>query len=415
MHTEQITEAYAAVHAAPVVLPEPRPKVTRDQQRLNEIERVFRRFMHFPHEHAYTVATLWVAHTHLRDKEENFLPYVTPRLYFGSKRPGCGKTLALELATLMSFNGEMTLNPTEPGLVSKLHNDKATVGLTEIDKFFGERGSSKDGHKAVINGGYKKGATVDRERGGVTEKRRIHGPMALDGKNAKRFLEEDGPFDAVRSRSVPVLLERKPNDAAVAEYDPQRDEKRLRAISTRMAEWGVRNARVILSLNIDPLVPAGDYAPRDKETWRVLFQVAAFVGGDWIERVVAAFMAMVMGEWGEQDAPTLSYAEELLHAARGAYEAGQTFLPTRVLIQRLRELDGWWGDEWTSPRAAAMGLADELGTFGIEATREYVEGKRERGYALVDLLDVDQPEGDDEPQAPTTPVDEWDWSELDED
>jgi len=386
-------------------------RITKEQQRLNEIEAIFRRFMHFPHEHAYTVATLWVAHTHLRDKEENFLPYVTPRLYFGSKRPGCGKTQAMELAALMSFNGELTLNPTEPGLVSKFHNDKATVCLTEIDKFFGERGGSKEGHKAVINGGYRRNATVDRERGGVTEKRRIHGPMALDGKNAKRFLEEDGPFDAVRSRSIAIILDRKPDDVHVAEYDPQRDEQRLRAISARLAEWGTRNARHILARNINPLVPAG-IKNRDKETWRVLFQVAAHVGGEWVDRVTAAARAIVLGEWGDDAPRKLSYAEELLAAARGAYSPDEHFLPTRTLVARLMGVDGWWRQEWCSPRAASMSLADELGTFGVAATREYVDGRQERGYALLELLDVDdEPEPEDEP---VVDVAEWDWSELDD-
>lgn len=387
-----------------------RPRVTRDQQRLNEVESVFRRFMHFPHEHAYTVATLWVAHSHLRTAEGDFLPYVTPRLYFGSTSPGCGKTQALELTTLMGFNGEVTLNPTEPGLVSKFHNDKATVGLTECDQFFGARGGSKEGHKAVINGGYRKGATVDRERGGVTEKRRIHGPMALDGKNAKRFLEKDGPFDAVRSRSIAIILDRKPEGAKVAEYDPQRDEKRLHSISTRLAEWGVRNARTILALNVDPLIPAGIHS-RDKETWRVLFQVAAFVGGDWVDRVTAAARALVLGEWGEDETPVRSYAEQLLDAVRGTYGPGETFLPVATLIQRLLTVDGWWRQEWTNPRAASMSLADELATFGIEGSRAYVEGRQVRGYALVALLDV---EDEPEPAEPTAEPAEWDWSELDD-
>jgi hypothetical protein len=388
-----------------------RPRVTRDQQRLNEIEHVFRRFMHFPHEHAYTMATLWVAHSHLRTKEGDFLPYVTPRVYFGSMRPNCGKTLALELTTLMSYRGEMTLNPTEPGLISMFHNDKQTVGLTEIDKFFGERGHSKEGHKAVINGGYKRGATVSRERGGVTEKRNVHGPMALDGKNAKRFLELEGPFDAVRSRSIAIILDRKPAGTQVTEYDPQRDENRLRSISARLAEWGCRNARTILSLNIDSLVPAG-IDNRDKETWRVLFQIAAFVGGGWVERIQAAARALILGEWGEDETPVRSYAEQLLHAARGAYGAGETFLPTRTLVTRLMDIDGWWRQEWTSPRAASMSLADELATFGIEKGREYVDGKQERGYALVDLLDV---EDDPEPQPePVADVAEWNWDELEE-
>src|SRR3954452_24047469 len=97
----------------PMHAPAERPRVTKDQQLLAEIETSFCRFMAFPHEHAYTVATLWVAHTHLQP-----WPRITPRLYYGSKSAGCGKTMAMELTTLMSLNGEIVIEPTGPGLTS---------------------------------------------------------------------------------------------------------------------------------------------------------------------------------------------------------------------------------------------------------------------------------------------------------
>jgi hypothetical protein len=387
------------------------PRPTREQQLFSEVESVFRRFMYFPHEHAYTVATLWVAHTHLRTKDGDFLPYVTPRLYYGSMSPGCGKTLALELTATQSFRGSVELNPTEPGLISMYHNDKSTACITEIDKFFGDRGHSKEGHKAVINSGYRKGATVKRERGGVTEPRRIHGPMALDGKNAKRFLEPEGPFDAVRSRSVAVILDRKPDGVDVAEYDPQRDEARLIANRDVLAHWGLRFASTILARNVDKLIPAG-INNRDKETWRVLFQVAAHVGGDWVRRLQDAARALILGQWGEDEQPVRSFAQQLLDAVQAVYGPDERFLPSRVVCQRVMEIDGWWRQEWSNPRAASMGLAAELATFGIEATREYVNGKQERGYALMDLLDVESDDDWTEPEA--TDASEWDWSELDD-
>lgn len=399
MHTTAVTEH--------------RPRVTKDQQLLAEIETVFRRFMHFPHQHAYTIATLWVAHTHLRSAEGDLLPRITPRIYYGSKQSGAGKTTALELTTLMSYRGEMALEPTAPGLTTKLHVDKATVGITEIDLFFGTRGTSKSAHRAIINGGYKRGATVDRERDGEVEKRNIHGCMALDGKNARKFLEVDGPFDTLRTRSHAIILERKPKDVRLDEYDSEKHERRLTSISARMTDWGTKYGRRIVQLDVDPALNAAGVHNRDKEIWRVLFQVAAWAGGEWPQRVTDAARAIVLGEWGEEDTPQLSYAEELLHAAREAFTLDDGgFLPTRVLLQRLMRSEGWWQAEWTTPRAAAMSLADELGTFGIEATRAYVDGRQERGYALVDMLDVDEPEED---EAPAAPVDEWDWSELDED
>lgn len=401
------TRPLPAAHTTPPARP------TREQQLLSEVEQVFRRFMHYPHEHAFTVATLLVAHTHLRGPNGEFLPRVTPRGYTGSLLPGCGKTMDLELKTLMSFNGQIVLEPTEPGVISLIHNDKATVGLTEIDLLFGNRGTSRAGLKAAINGGYRRGATVDRERGGETEKRNIHGPMFLDGKNLRRFLQEDGPFDTVRTRSIVTALERKPAHVKLDKYNSERHEPRLRQIAARLTLWGRHHGQQIVRLNVERWMDSIGLDNRDAEIWTVLFQVAAHVGGDWPARVTAAAKALVLGVWGEDEAPVLSPAQDLLEAVRAVYGPGETFLPTRVILQRVMGRDGWWTGEWSSPRAASMGLAAELGTFGIEATREYVDGRQERGYALVALLDVES-DDDDWGDPPAEDVESWNWDELDD-
>jgi hypothetical protein len=392
---------------SPAAPAESRPRVTRDQQLLAEVEGAFRAFMAFPHEHAFTVATLWVAHTHLQPWSR-----ITPRLYYGSKQAGCGKTMAMELTTLMSLNGEVVIEPTGPGLISKIHNDHATVGLDEIDLFFGTRGTARSKERAVINGGYKRGATVDRERQDETEKRNIHGPMVLAGKNAHKFLTAES-FETLRTRSIPIILERKPAGLKLAKYRSDIHEDRLRGIARRMARWGQHNGRHITSLDVEKLLPAG-IDNRDAEIWTVLFQIAAFVGGDWLDRVIAAARALVLNQWGDDESPVLSPADELREAALGAFQPGEAFLPVSELVRRVRAVPGWWQREWTSPKGAAMSLAAELGTFRVEGTRAYVdtpEGRRQvRGYALADLLDVETEDPwDVEPSAD----DEWDDDELD--
>lgn len=383
------------------------PRVSKDQQLLAEIEAVFRRFMVFPHEHAYTVATLWVAHTHLRAGQhgEHFLPRITPRLYYGSKEAGCGKTMAMELTTLMSFNGKIMVEPTQPGMVAAINTKSATIGLDEIDLYFGTRGTARSGVRAILNTGYKKGATIDRERQEEVEERNVHGPACTAGKNAHRFLTAE-TFSTLRTRSLAIILEKKGHRPDIDRYRSEVHESRLRSISARMAVWGKHNGQRITGLTVDTGLD-----DRDEEIWTVLFQIAAHVGGEWPARVVAAARAMVLNDWGDGETPVQSFAEQVLHAVRGVYGPGETFLPVKPLLERLMDVDGWWQAEWRNPTAAAMGLAAELATFGIEGTRAYVDGVQRRGYALVDLLDV---EDDPEPAEPAVEVAEWNWSELDD-
>lgn len=413
--TATMAPAAADVDAAeldgPTQVEQRRPRYTAEQQLLNEVEAIYRKFMFMPTEHAYTVATLWVAHTHLRSNEGEFLPRTTPRLYFGSKRAGCGKTMAMELTTLMSHNGAIKTEPTQPGLVTAINNDLATIGLDEIDLYFGARGTAQSGVRAILNTGYKRGATIDRERQGEVEKRNVHAPVAMAGKNANRFMTAEA-FETLRTRSIAVLLERKPVGAEMVKYRSERHEDVLRAVGARLRRWGAHAGRRVVGIDVEALIPAG-IDNRDEEIWAPLFQVAAYVGGEWPGRVERAAKALVLGVWQDDDSPVLSPAQELLEAARGVYQPGEDFLATSALLGRLMKVDGWWRDDWSNPRAAAMELATTLGTFGIDKGRAYVDGVQVRGYPLVDLLDEPATEDwDDGHEA--ADVDEWDWSGIDD-
>lgn len=410
--TKDDEEEEAVTTMAAETVPATKPvRPTEEQQLLNEVESVYRRFMWMPTEHAYTVATLWVCHTHLRGNDGTFLARTTPRLYFGSKQAGCGKTMAMELTTLMSHNGEIVTEPTQHGLVTAISTDLATIGLDEIDLYFGARGTAKGGVRAVVNSGYKAGATVTRERNDEVDKRPVHAPMALAGKNANRFMTSEA-FETLRTRSIAILLERKPVGTEMVKYRSERHEKHLRSIAARLRRWGSHHGKKVTGLDVEATMPRG-IDNRDEEIWSPLFQVAAYVGGPWPARVEKAARALVLGEWGADDSPVLSPAQELLEATRAAFLPGEDFLAVSTLLTRLMTVAGWWRDDWANPHSAAMDLAMTLGTFGVEKSRATVNGKQARGYALVELLD--EPVTDDwDDEEPAADDGEWDWSELDD-
>lgn len=362
-------------------------ELTEDQLLANEIEQVYRQFMHMPNRHSYTVSTLWVLHTHLRDSTGKFLPYITPRLYYGSKLPGCGKTLATELTVKMSHNGEIVLEPTPPSITTMMNQDLSTLGFDEIDTYFG-RGRGKDSMRAILNGGYKFGAKVTRQRGDETERLNSHGPICLNGKNANLFLTHEN-FGTLRSRSICIILDEKPIGAQVSRFSPERHDVRLNATMKRAKRWGLLNARAITSIPEDGLMPE-KIANRAEELWTILFRIAHHLGDNWPAKCEAAARAFVLGEW-EDDTPCVSPAEELLICVRKCFRDGETFLPTGEILNRLEKLETedqpslmreWDG---VSEKAASMGLASAMAIFEIEKVRMRQGGTADRGYTLASL------------------------------
>ena len=227
---------------------------TNDQLLANEVEETFRQFMHMPNEQCFTVTTLWVMHTHLRSVTGSFLPYVTPRLYFGSNLAGCGKSLATEITTRLSHNGRMIVEPTAPSVTTLMNQNRATVGFDEIDTYFG-RGTVKQSMRAILNAGYKRGGDVTRERSDETVFLNCHGPIVMNGKNAMLFMNSD-KFETLRSRSIPILLERKPSAAYVDRFNPEVHEARLDGLMKRLKYWGLVHASTIEPWGLTNMSPA---------------------------------------------------------------------------------------------------------------------------------------------------------------
>lgn len=361
-------------------------ELTADQLLAAEVESVFDQFLYLPHRHASAVMTMWVFHTDLRNSDEEFQPYVTPRLAFLSKQAGAGKSLATELVTKMSYNGEMVLEPTPPSITTLMNIDHATVGFDEIDTYFG-RGSGKLAMRAILNGGYKRGSSVTRQRSDVADRQNVYGPIVMNGKNANMFLTHDN-FETLRSRTISIVLEPKPRDFYVDRFNPEIYDARLNGLMKRLRRWGVNNYRAVLSIPIDGLMP-DRIANRAEEIWTVLFRVAEHLGGQWPQRIEEAARALVLGEWESEDEQVLSPAEEVLSGVRAVFTDDDEFLPTTTILERLFELPQPIAmvDEWAlvPERAQMMGLARTLGLFGFESSRRQIDGEQARGFSREDV------------------------------
>lgn len=126
---------------------------------LDDVRSFIRRFCVLPDDHVLVAVTLWSAHTHM---VEHF--HTTPRLAVLSPEVGSGKTRLLEVLDLLVPESLFTLNASPAAVFRTLAVKQITLLFDEVDAIFTKRGQD-DNHedlRALLNAGYKRGATVPR-------------------------------------------------------------------------------------------------------------------------------------------------------------------------------------------------------------------------------------------------------------
>ena len=361
------------------------PDITQGSMFANEAEANFRQFCFFQNEQSYTVPSLYVLLASVRDAKGKPLFYISPRLGYFSKLPGCGKTLAMELTTLMCPNGQILVNPTPPSLVMAYDKERLTCGFDEFDQY-----RHNGTMMAVINSGYKRGAAITKVRSEEIVKEEVYGPMVLGGKNLNLFLTSN-KFDTVRTRTHVIIMDEKPEDAEVDDWDPEIYEPRLQQLGNQIRDWGITHGPHIIREEVDDIIPKGIHS-RPKEIWKPLFQVAKYIDpnqepGGWVERCIIAARAFALNDWGDQT-PVKSPSAELLDWVRSVF-GDEEKLSSEDIVNRLLELptEHWWKNEWKSDkmRAATMSLSRMLAIHGIKHTKLRIGNSTPWGYTRTDL------------------------------
>lgn len=355
-------------------------ELTEGQLLAREVDATLRQFIHAPNEHAYTAMAAFVLHSHMRNISGEFLPAHSPRIYFGSDLPGCGKSLALKIVTKLSYNGEPVSLPTTHGLITLINQAKATVGFDEIGRFFGRKGRGRDDMMNILEVGYEKeGGSVIRQSSGVVERQNVHAPIALAGTGLMSFQHEDN-WQTVRSRTIVIGLTPKPVGAFVDTYDAEHHSGELRALAERLQDWGHASAKEIVRIDVDTIIPK-DIINRDREIWKIFYRIAQHLGDGWPERVEKAARAFVLGEWTERK--SVSPADELVSCVKASFKDDEPFLSTDEILFRIRQdgpLKPSAARSWATLTSARMGLARMLKVREIYSDRPMLDGEQHAGY-----------------------------------
>lgn len=359
-----------------------RPQATHAGALLMSVEWFLTRYVVFGSIHQITAISLWVLHTHALDAAE-----ATPYLGITSAEKRSGKSRLLEVLELLVARPWRTFRPSESVLFRKIAKDQPTLLLDEVDAIFKDKGGTYEGHRALLNAGHRRGATVAR----------------CQGDGAKITLQEFPVFcakalagigelpDTVADRCIPIRLHPRKQGVEQVERFRARDAEEIGSpIRRSIIRWAEEHTGDLCGAR--PEIPSST-SDRAADGWEPLLAIADLAGGEWPQRARDAAVALHGDPFAQED--TIGVA--LLRAIQDTFDNnGTDRITTADLLSALVERDdGPWAEFWGKAVAAGdtrgpgARVAHLLRKYGISPkTIRLDDGRTPKGYSLVDFEDV---------------------------
>ena len=323
-------------------------------------------------EHQRTLIALWLLHAHCFSAAE-----VTPYLSIQSALEQSGKTLSLQLLSLLCPNPALTANFATNTLSSRIHysQQRPTFLLDECHATLGSRNRSKNPVlRAILASGFHRGLGHTDRHG----ERVIFSPKAFAG---------IGPLPhALAERSIPIHLQPLNASVQLQEFRSAQAEAEAQPLRQWLAQWGKENLQKLQSapaLELQEYPAAIPLPPRRRDLLQPLLQIAKVLGGDWPRRVTTALTEVFQDHLNRERRHVL----DLLFQLREAFSHyGQPErISTASLLAWLRHYpDASWNQEGP---ISANRLADLLRPFEIYPRLKHKKGEAShRGYTLQDFL-----------------------------
>jgi hypothetical protein len=258
--------------AAALELP-PAPNVIR------EVEQFIRRFVIFP-EHAYLPLAAWIAATYVAD-----VFHVFPYIALVSPVKGCGKTRVLEICNVLCAKAIQVTLPSAAALF-RMMGDSPTLLLDEVEALKAKTMSDvSQAILAILNSGYKKGATVPRCEPPQNQVK--HFPVY----SPKAFAAIGRLPDTLADRSVCITMQRKTNTQKIERFSERRTPIEAEPIRILLAEWA-QSQRDTVGAAYENMGDLEFLKDRDAEVWMPLFAVCAVAAPDRVAELKENALAL---------------------------------------------------------------------------------------------------------------------------
>jgi hypothetical protein len=348
---------------------------------LDEVQAFVRRFCAFPDEAALNAVTLWVVLSHM---VSNF--HVVPRLALLSPEPASGKTRVLEVLDLLVPRSMFCLSASPAAIFRTLSKDPITLLVDECDAIFSKRGKDGDSNedlRALLNAGYKRGATIPRCVGPKHDVQNfaVFCAAALAGLGNLP--------DTIMTRSLVIRMRRRGPQEKVEAFRTRIHAPAGNALRDRIARWATLHGPA--AGTAWPTLPPG-IEDRPAECWEPLIAVADAATGEWPARARAACVSMVRAAENKSQSLRVRLLSDLrlLFAQAGDPEA----MHTETIIERLcagadngLDDDAPWNEIYGKPITVRM-LASMLKEHDVRSTKVKVDGRSLQGYRRASLWDA---------------------------
>lgn len=344
---------------------EPWPESVKGGDVLAEVSETFTRYMVLP-PGAADVLALWCAYAH------GFDAFVcSPRLNVSSPEKGCGKTTLLDVIAGLVPRPLPTENLTVAVLFRVIESHSPTLLADECDSWL----TDNEELRGLLNAGHRRGGQVFRCEGESREVRafNVFGPAVLCGIGSLPGTLQD--------RSIRIQLERaKPSE--MRERFDSRHTEREQELCRKLARFTADNRMRLEAC--DPALPQ-DVFNRQADNWRPLFAIAAIAGGEWPERINAAYEKL-----RSKDADGEGLAIMLLADLRQVFSELETErLFSKALVSELTALtDRPWPEARKGHPITETWLARKLKPFGILSKSVRVETENAKGYELASFSEA---------------------------
>lgn len=338
-------------------LPYPPPDADLDGASvLDDVEAFIRRYVAFPSVHCFVAVVLWAAHTHAPGKTF----YVTPRLVLDSAEPGSGKTRVLELLALLVLRPEMTISATVAAIFRMLAEQPYTLLFDEVDAIFNPKNTGNyEDLRALLNAGYKQGATIARCVGDAKQMKvqrfTVFAPVALAG------IVGNMPA-TITTRAVTIHMRKRGPGEKVEPFRERDAEVEAEPLRDRLTEFVDAVASDLAYAR--PEMPRG-VEDRPAEVWEALLAVADAAGGEWPKRARAACAHFVLNS----DPGEVSLGVRLLGDIRKLFTKREVDrMASQSIVAALKgDEEAPWSDLGYGKPLDVRRLAKELKRYGVES------------------------------------------------
>ena len=342
---------------------------------LSELADFLGSYVVFSSVEARDAVALWAAHTWAIGAAGT-----TPRLSIRSVEKQSGKTRLLEVLELVVARPIMAVNVSVAALFRSIGEPPPTILWDEIDALFrGGNDSSREDLRALLNSGYRRGASVLRVVGEGTKMAvkafATFAPVVLAGIGNQP--------DTVSDRSIIVEQRRRRPDERVRAFRRRVVEPEAQLVRERLRAWAAENLEELERAR--PAMPAG-LSDRAADLWEPLLAIADLAGGSWPSRGRRA--AVELARVGREADRSLGV--RLLADVRAIWEeiGRPKYLRTEELLERLKALDeSPWGDLGHGRELDSRSLAGRLRKFGAGPKQVRLGAVTVKGYVAAELAD----------------------------